>query len=357
MTQSDKSNILKKWSKADVLIAFFSSHIAQSCQEQYQHQEPEIESWLVEQKLAPFAYYHFLKTWPSLANRLHPYYLDSIGQNLLLKAQLQHLQQLCRETKVDVILLKGAALNEQVYPIQGLRNMGDIDLLVKMIDMKQLHQLISATDKYKYHPKSHLRHQRKSYESDEYQFEPLKAGYRLLELHGRAFPGWWLKYAADLGEDLLWQRSTPIKTLSPFKTLSPEDQIIHLAVHTAINHQFSLSLLHSLVDMALVIRKYDVKWDLIISQAKSWQLGTIVWITTHLIQQLFSLDLPSKKINQSLRPSLIQRTSLLSILSSDRVVEGYDFRLNYYRYLLLLLLADRPKHILRLIYHIIFFAK
>ncbi len=69
---------------------------------------------------------------------LHSAYLKSLARNTFLYSQLAEVISLAKEEGIKVVLLKGAALEKTVYGNTGLRQMTDIDLLVRQEDAIRL---------------------------------------------------------------------------------------------------------------------------------------------------------------------------------------------------------------------------
>ena len=127
--------------------------------------------------------------------------------------------------------------------------------------------------------------------------------------------------------------------------------MIHLAVHTAVNHQFSLFLLHALVAIALVIEQWDIDWTEVVSRAQQWELKTVVWSILYLLRQLLNSNIPDDVIDVELAPGHMRQFLILRILTPERILSKYDFRLNLHRFFILLLLIDQSRRLIPLIYH------
>ena len=76
----------------------------------------------------------------------------------------------------------------------------------------------------------------------------LRPGGTLVELHWSIFSGEWLRHTAQVGQEAIWERTTPIAG-DAVRTLSPEDAVLHLCVHLVVNHQMSGIGLRTLVDL------------------------------------------------------------------------------------------------------------
>jgi len=347
------ANSISSQQKIEFLRSLFKSERPPQQKEHFTDtQEADLSQWLGEHSLAPLVYYQFKSRWPSLAQKLYPAYLAGQGQNTLFLAQIQRLNQLYSQTEHKAVLLKGAALNQEIYPISGLRNMGDIDIWVQPQHLKSSTYLLEQSKQYHFVQEPQSPYSITSLANDELKFATTTPGDRIVELHGRSFPGWWLEYAANINETAIWQRTIQSDTIAPFRLLSPEDQIIHLAVHTAIGHQFSSYVLHAYVDIGAVIQKYPLNWEKLIHLAQKQKLKTVLWIVLSHLKYFFDLDIPVD-INEQLEPSRFQKKYLQKLLNADQILQLHDYRQTTQRLLILLSLTDYTGDMLRLIWGIL----
>ncbi len=110
----------------------------------YQIKNSQYASWVSEEVLKP---------WKQL------YLQTSLVNQQKINVYFQ-IQQLLNEAGILVIALKGIALTSIIYPDEGLRPMGDIDLLVPEGEaMRALDILLKAGAKQNYVPRSALHEQ------------------------------------------------------------------------------------------------------------------------------------------------------------------------------------------------------
>ena len=95
-------------------------------------------------------------------------------------------------------------------------------------------------------------------------------------------------------------------------TLAPEDGLIQLAVHLAINHQFGQPFVRGLLDVALLARAQPVDWSTVVARARAWRVGTVVWTVLHLTADLLGLEEASPAIT-ALTPSPLRRRLLSAV--------------------------------------------
>ena len=176
---------------------------------------------------------------------------------------------LLREKGIDSIVLKGPLLARALYRDYALRVAGDVDLLVRDVDVMRACEALDVAG-YRHHtpisPRSLSRHRRTQH--DVAFAHPTDD--TLIELHADAaqphygyrvdLPGWWeRRQPARVGDSELW-------------TLGPEDGYVMTAIHAAKHRWERLDLI---CDLA-VYRRMDLNWAAIYeSAAEAWMLSAI----------------------------------------------------------------------------------
>ena len=172
---------------------------------------------------------------------------------------------------IDVIVLKGAYLAENVYGDIGARDFSDIDILIKENEKKTFKKIISNI----------LKDKDKKWIS--------------LDIHYHLEP--FLK--VDM--ESIWSRAIPI-TISGQKTfsLSPEDNLLHLCVHGAFHHLFQDVGLRILCDISETINRFgnEIDWDDFYSRSIEWGMEDCVYIC---------LKLANKFLGARVDPGIIEK--------------------------------------------------
>jgi hypothetical protein len=310
-----------------------------------------LADWLVAHELAPLAYWRWQKRWPALAQQLQIDWFAAAAENQLHQENLNQIVAALTEQGIALVLLKGAALAPTVYPDLACRPMSDIDFWVEPEQMDRaaalMAQLGFTTTEKDVRP---TRLQALAGGERRFARPDWKQG--MVELHWSPMPGWWLYHTAVPDVNGMWQRRVPLHPTAvsppPVYQLDPEDMIIQLAVHIAVNHQFSATLLRSLADIALTAVSRPVNWQLLADRAREWRVATAVYLSLTLTHYLF--DLPaSQPARRQLRPTRLRRRLLNRLINPQRALNRADLRTSIARHLLLLFLVDRPRDMLRLI--------
>jgi hypothetical protein len=170
-----------------------------------------------------------------------------------------------------LIVLKGAALAETVYPRPSLRPFGDLDVLVRVEDTSRAHAVLSDL----------------GYVADVDAWADLVAGrsceanfFRdtalgpvVIELHTDLLNNALLRPQVSLDIDGLWQRSRLAYLAGrDARVLGPEDQILHLCLHLA-GHYFDAP--RSVRDIVQVCAVQPVNWPLCVSLCRAAHAETI----------------------------------------------------------------------------------
>jgi hypothetical protein len=309
--------------------------------------------WCVRCSLAPLAYRRCAGTFPVLAESLAESYFRSAGDNVLRFHELSQVLDRFRAAGIAVVVLKGIALAEMAYGGIALRPMGDVDLWLRDADMSAA-VVIMREMGFREYTRADRPPTLQSLARGELQFH---GRHTLLELHWSPFPGWWLRRTAAVDDEAVWARAEPLALddgRSPgeerwARQLTAEDTVIHLAVHTAVNHQFGLAAVRTLLDIALTAQARPLDWRAVARLACQWRVATAVWVVLDLVQQLIGLAGVEEALSP-LRPSALRRVLLGRLVSPESVLAGRDLRSGRLRYLVLLLLVDRPTDAARLVF-------
>ena len=224
--------------------------------------------------------------------------------NLFLISELNEIAKTLKENNITLIVLKGLYLASQVYENISLREMNDIDLLVKK---EEIFESLRILDDLGYKPTSPI-----SISVDELTRRHLPPFYKLnigrVELH------WTI---ADLVENYsvnmrdLWERSIPIEIYGiQTMGLSHEDLLLHVCLHTSYQHLFSFGLRPSM-DINQLVSSFgnNLDWDRLIRTAKDWNIQRGVYLSLRLAKELLGTEIQDKMLLE-LEPQSFDETYL-----------------------------------------------
>lgn len=255
-------------------------------------------------------------------------YLSMVARSTYLGTVLQRVLLALHDAEVPVIILKGPALAESVYPNPMLRPFSDLDLLCHEDDWLTVHRILAGMG-YESEPRIETpppkAWQRKAYYHMQY-FKSSKS--EMVEIH---FDVWQNGLRPKLG-DRFWDRaaSTVIASVSS-RVLSVEDQFLHLCVHL---HQHGYSRLIWFTDLYLLLQRFAdaIDWSYVATSARAEGVELSLYYCLYYLQQLLSVD-PPLDLLAALKPNpfvarLHQRLwpsdRVLQLVESERV--GFEFR-------------------------------
>ena len=308
-------------------------------------QIPALAAWLFAHGLGPLAYRRYQKESPALAATLAGDYYSALAEQTVRSHTLEQVEEALQEAGIPYTLLKGAALSRSAYRHAVERVMSDVDFWIQAPHMGRAWELLHELG-YRLAGKESRPLALQQLAQGEIQF--ISADGVLVELHWSPFAGWWLQRTAAIDGAALWSRLEPLDGRGACQ-LSAEDTVLHLAVHLGVNHQFALYPLRSLVDIARTAQTRPVDWEEVARRARDYRVATVTWCTLDLLQTLIGVDGADRAL-AALRPGALRCRLLARMVNAERVAALHDRRSGRLRYLLLLLLVDRPRDIARLIF-------
>jgi hypothetical protein len=307
---------------------------------------PAAARWLIDHGLGPLAYARCRAACPALTPLLQADAFSATAENSIHAQNLADIKGAFAAAGIPIALLKGAALAETAYGGLSLRTMSDVDIWVQAADLPAACQVMSALG-FRYAENRERPWALQALAGGELCFYRPAWPQGLVELHLSPFPGWWLRRTAAVDEAGLWARRAPLPGAPGVYQLAAEDALLHVAVHTAVNHQFGLAGVRSLMDMAFIVQTRRVDWGQAAARARAWRVGTAFWQALSLYARLFEAE-GVQAARAALRPSPWRRLLLRRFVSLPSLLAGRDLRSGPARLLLLLLLVDRPRDMLRL---------
>lgn len=201
---------------------------------------------------------------------------------------LGEVAAVARELSIDLLLLKGAALALTVYGAFRDRPMGDIDVLARPHDATRLWNRLredgwaleyaGGADFYRSH----------------HHLPPLVRGGGVgvvLEIHRAILPP---RGPFDTTGDLTWA-DLPVLAVdgSAVRVLSPEAQLLHLAIHFAWSHALGRGLARTVRDVSAVIARTPPDWTRLLERSRDSRSATSAYWTLRMAQRLGGAEVPS----------------------------------------------------------------
>jgi len=198
-------------------------------------------------------------------DRLSRAYYRVAVMNARHLAELVVVLRTFNRIRTPVIVLKGAALAEHVWRNPAVRIMADIDLLVPEAHLDQAARAITALG---YRPDTRYRPAR-WYRREHHHLPPFRkqGDWFVVEVHhGLVRP----RAPFSLGVDALWKRARAgAFGGAPARVLCPEDFLVHLCLHLAVDEPF-VGRIRDLADVAMLLRQHRgrLNWRRIADEAR-----------------------------------------------------------------------------------------
>jgi len=227
---------------------------------------------------------------------------DAVAQqashNILIYEELKNVLSAFRRCGIKVIILKGAALLESVYSHIGQRKMGDVDLLVKEKD------LLKAEN------------------------ELMKQGYRLLYKSKWLYLKYYgaIQFAMHLyhkipylkDKSIIWQKALALKIVGEDALImSPEENIIYLSYHLAVQHGEPHGKWIEDIDTLLRHYKGDIDWQKLIKKIKSYKLDIPCYYTLRKVKDDFNTPVPDSVLAE-IKPANSLKAKVFKLVFQEK---------------------------------------
>ncbi|RMF94397.1 MAG: lasso peptide biosynthesis B2 protein [Nitrospinota bacterium] len=222
--------------------------------------------------------------------QLKTLYHQHAVQNLHMRKRLQEILSAFAKAGVPVVVLKGAALAEVVYPHIALRPMRDLDLLVRREDTGEADRLLRRLHYTALSPPRFAAWYREHHHLAPYMNRDRTLA---LELHHHLVPP---HIGVQVPVQDLWQRARPVSIASiPTLILAPEDLLLHLCLHLAYLDRFlGVGKLRALYDMALTIQRYqgELDWERLLGRGQAYKVDRGMYATLWLARHIAGAGIP-----------------------------------------------------------------
>ncbi len=222
-------------------------------------------------------------------------YLVSLSRNAVLYEQFKNAVNAFSLQGISFIALKGIFLAESIYKDIGLRQMSDVDLLVKNADAIPCRDILmgmgySTLERVK---TSFIRRQH-----DVKHLPPMMLNGVSIEIHQKVLPD---DFDYQVSIENYWKHAIPA-TIYGVKTLvlSPNDLLQHLCIHFDQHFRNGMIQLYSFCDIAEVLKKYqnEIDWTSFEESCDKCNCSKNVFSLLCLADKYFNAPLP-EKIKQS----------------------------------------------------------
>jgi len=261
--------------------------------------------------------------------------IQSLIQFSFMKPYLAELLDACRDANLDLIVLKGAALAETIYPRPSLRLFGDLDVLVRASEAKRVRSLLEFLGYV-----GDARHWGELVDGQNCQvnfFKHPERGVVVVELHTQLVNNPFFFGMVRFEEEAVWARAESARLAGrEALVLGPEDQLLHLCLHLACHY---LSAPRSLRDIDQLCRARAIDWPLFLTIAGRSGAQVACFASLFSVQHLLGTPVPQSTLDE-LAPRFGRR--MLERNSAERAVDISESRTEALRFPLLMQFLETP---------------
>ena len=207
--------------------------------------------------------------------RLECHYYQTLASNLKLSHDLEEVLRRLNQKNIQILLLQGAVLLQQIYDDIGLRPMTDIDLWVAKNDLSEFVRTLSSI----------------GYRKDRLYPNTLRKGTTTIDLHTHILWADRIESRSLLlrhGQGQILKNTRIIQFGGQqVRCLDKYDQVLYLGLH-ALKH--NVERLLWLVDIKHLISHWQSSdWEALMNRARDLGLEKPVLYLLYLLSQLFGL--------------------------------------------------------------------
>ncbi len=224
-------------------------------------------------------------------DHLKGHFTHTAVRTLYIRSEFGRAVSALQAEGIDVMALKGVALLDQLYAEPGMREMSDIDILVRSESADRAQEIIQGLG---YEPVG----------SESVQEQTRQVHRHLPKLHNHdrelSFEVHTHFVASDsplyFDIDTVWRRARHREIFgSQVLVPSPEHMLLHLCVHFFLDRRFTSSA--SLRQLADIVRYVEVEgdsfdWDFFVQEVRENGLSGAVFTALSSAESLADLDLP-----------------------------------------------------------------
>lgn len=258
-----------------------------------------------------------------LAERAAQEEVAALVQFAFFRPHLAALLRACAETRLDLLVLKGAALAETVYPRPSLRRFGDLDVLVRRADAARARALLESlgyiADPLAWEDLGRRRDGQVNF------FNHTERGSVIVEMHTELVNNDLFFGQIHVDDAGLWERAQTVRLAGvDAQTLGPEDQLLHLCLHLAGHY---LAAPQSLRDIAQIISVRQIDWPLFVRLARQANCATACFAGLFAAARLLGPPIPSAVLDALAPRAARQRLEQIAEARAADVAEAHTERL------------------------------
>jgi len=246
--------------------------------------------------------------------RLASCYYNVASRNTLLTEKLAAILDYFQKTRIEIILLKGIALIQTIYPNIALRPIYDIDILIRPQDFPVVKAGLEELGYF------NSVFYREDFYQDNIMVDVHEELINITRIKSR-------RKAHRIDMDEVWRRSLAIEINGQkARILSAEHSLMELCLHLTFHH--GLQGLIWFVDIARLIEYYknEIDWNRFIKETSDYRINKPVYYALFYVSKILKQDIPEYVLSQ-LRPqrqNFLER-KIFNMILSGRPLENTRF--------------------------------
>lgn len=229
--------------------------------------------------------------------RLETAYLGSVKQDLLQLHEFGSVLQALNNASIDVVVFKGAAFMETVYPQIGLRPMHDIDFLIE--NRSQLSTVSKTLREIGFYP---LNKERNDLFIDaviyEATFKQNNPPWTTVDIHyALPYIGFQKNQKGLRFTERVWQNACSAEIGGEHAWLmAPEDTIPTIIAHDLLQHRMERLRLYC--DLGFLIKTNDVDWSKVVSNLTGSPAAPYIAHALRRARDAFKIPVPVETLDE-----------------------------------------------------------
>jgi Uncharacterised nucleotidyltransferase len=256
---------------------------------------------------------------------------QNAGRTLLLTAELLRLLDIFEAASIPLVPFKGPALAWSLYETPALREMSDLDVLVRPRDANRAIGLLRS---HGYRPRFSCV-DRRFFAADREMHFDREDGQVAVDLHWGLLPRFF-----PLDASAFFERLAPVPIAGrQVLTLCPEDLLLFLCVHGS---KHGWTWLGWLCDVARLIDRCAVNWDDVLARAQAGHVSRCLSLGLTLARDLLGAAAPELRreaLAASVREQLMNGCGDLSARFQLALLERLTDKVRFWQGIL----APRPE--------------
>jgi len=224
--------------------------------------------------------------------RLREWSADIFAYNIRNFDAARRLSELFREEEMEIIFTKGLPYLIDIYEDMGLREMADVDILVKPEDIRKVDMLLEGEGFAPFEEKEGL---------DDYRAQKLyfRGDGIHLDVH-RGFVGRMLhNRVLGIDPEKAWENKRELRRDDVrIDTLDLTHTLVYQCLHLSMQHSFSG--IRWYVDINEFVRKYEkeIDWDRLVDAAGEYRIRKPVYYSLLFTKDMFDAPVPGRVMKE-----------------------------------------------------------